>query len=99
MVYVRDLLRGAKDAKFTAKAKRSGHMNVPGKGEGRCLFDAHLFRPGLLTVNCCCNNITGSDLTIQDIERILHYMVIESILREQFEVQQPYGTVVAYMQV
>lgn len=41
----------------------------------------------------------GSDLTIQDIERILHYMVIESMLREQFEVQQPYGTVVAYMQV
>lgn len=34
MVYVRDLLRGAKDAKFTAKLKRSGHANVPGKGEG-----------------------------------------------------------------
>ena len=41
----------------------------------------------------------GGDLTIQDIERILHYMVIESILKEQFEVQQPYGTVIAYMQV
>lgn len=74
MVYVRDLLRGAKDAKFTAKLKRSGHANVPGKGE-------------------------GGDLTIQDIERILHYMVIESILKEQFEVQQPYGTVIAYMQI
>lgn len=34
MVYVRDLLRGAKDAKFTTKAKRSGHLNAPGKGEG-----------------------------------------------------------------
>jgi len=46
-----------------------------------------------------CLRDVGSDLTIQDIERILHYMVIENILREQFEVQQPYGTVVAYMQV
>jgi hypothetical protein len=103
MVYVRDLLRGAKDAKFTAKVKRAGHLNVAGKGEGAWRDRAQMMTvcraPDLLHAVLACKLLAGSDLTLQDIERILHYMVIESILKEKFEVQQPYGTVIAYMQV
>ncbi len=42
---------------------------------------------------------TAKDLTTLDVERVLHHMVIEEILAEDFEVQQPYGTVIAYLRV
>ncbi len=70
--------------------------------EGRW-YEVRLFRAGYIFAGALPTfslaRYAGGDLTIQDIERILHYMVIESILKEQFEVQQPYGTVIAYMQV